>query len=451
MYIRRRSGIDLAWCLLFALCAAVWLAGGASRADVLGQVVVRAFAWLALIIAILFMDRPPLRQFGAVGFLFSATIVLLVIQMIPLPPALWQALPARAVLTGAVEGDQPWRPWSIVPGGTLNALGSLVVPAATMLLVVGLGGRGRRSLPPILLALMTASAVLGVLQFGGVRFDNPLVNEGLGGVSGTFANRNHFALFLACGCLLAPAWAFQGGRAPGWRVLVVIGLMLLFVLMILASGSRAGLIVGTVGAMTGWAIVWNDVRRSLRGTPRWVPFASMAGIVVLLTIAVLASIAAGRAESIARVFSVDSSQDIRNRAVSTMLRMVGEYFPLGSGFGTFDPVFRMHEPFDLLKPTYFNHAHDDFLEVALEGGLPGITLLLAALGWLGRATIRAIGGGRSALFARVGAGMLWLIAIASIFDYPARTPIVMMTIVIAALWAQGTKPEPRSALPVADD
>jgi hypothetical protein len=31
-------------------------------------------------------------------------------------------------------------------------------------------------------------------------------------VSGTFANRNHFALFMAIGCVLAPAWAVQSSR-----------------------------------------------------------------------------------------------------------------------------------------------------------------------------------------------------------------------------------------------
>jgi len=451
MHIRRRPQIDLVWCLLLGLCAAVWLAGGASRADVFGQVIVRAVGWLVLIVAALFAKRLPLKQAGGVGVLFAALVVLLIVQIVPLPPALWQALPGRALLAGAVDGAQPWRPWSIVPGGTLNALGALVVPAATMVLVLELGEWGRRTLLPILLTLVTACAVVGVLQFAGVRFDNPLINEGLGGVSGTFANRNHFALFLACGCLLAPAWAFRDGRAPGWRVLVAIGLLLFYVLMILASGSRAGLIVGAVGAAVGWAIVWGDVRRGFRGTPRWVPLASMAGIIALLAVAVLASIAAGRAESITRVFTVASSQDIRTRAVPTMLHMVGDYFPFGSGFGTFDPVFRIHEPFDLLKPTYFNHAHNDFLEVAIEGGLPGVALLLAALAWLTVLTVRAVRGGRRATLARVGTGALWLIAIASLFDYPARTPIFMMTIVITALWAQVKTQVSGQALPVPTD
>src|SRR3546814_14825252 len=80
---------------------------------------------------------------------------------------------------------------------------------------------------------------------------------------------------------------------------------------------------------------------------------------------------------------------MRARGLPTVLSMIAAYFPAGAGFGGFDPIFRLHEPFRLLKPTYFNHAHNDFLEVVLDGGLPAALLLLVAIGWYAIASIRS--------------------------------------------------------------
>jgi len=110
---------------------------------------------------------------------------------------------------------------------------------------------------------------------------------------------------------------------------------------------------------------------------------------------------------------------------------------VGSGFGGFDPIFRINEPFDLLKTTYFNHAHNDFLEIVLDGGLPAALLLAGALAWWGYASFRAV---RSTLVAPddvpplLGSALLLLLCIASLFDYPARTPMMMAMTIIAAIW-----------------
>jgi O-antigen ligase len=95
----------------------------------------------------------------------------------------------------------------------------------------------------------------------------------------------------------------------------------------------------------------------------------------------------------------------------------------------------------LLKPTYFNHAHNDFLEIVLDGGVAGLLLLLLAFVWW---IVAAVGAVRaplpSALPGRTGAAILLVVMIASIFDYPARTPLMMAIIVIAATWlARGSR------------
>jgi O-antigen ligase len=442
--------------LLVILFGTLWLGGGASRADALGQALVRGTAWGALALAILFGPRPRMGEARPVLFLLAAAIALGVLQLVPLPPVLWQALPGRGMLAQAAASSgqpQPWRPLAIVPGAAVNALSSLVVPLVTYILLVSLRTEERRWLTPLMLALVVAGALLGLLQFSGAYFNNPLINDAVGEVSGPFANRNHFALFVAMGCALVPTWAFLDGRSPQWRAPTALGLNVLLALIILSSGSRAGLVLGAVGLLCGVLIVRKAVRRLLSRYPRWVFPALIAAIVALVAIFILISVAANRAVAISRVLAMDPGEDMRSRGLPVVWQMVGHYFPVGSGLGGFDPLFRLHEPFALLKPTYFNHAHNDWLEIVLDTGVAGALLLVVAVSWWAWASVRAWRAQTpgSVMQARLGSTLIGMTFIASLFDYPARTPMIMAVVVVAALWLCGApRAAARSALPGRD-
>jgi O-antigen ligase len=444
--------------LLLLLLAALWIAGGASRADVLGQAVVRAVAWIAVVVVLLFGRRPPFEGRWPVLLILAAALLLALLQLIPLPPAIWQSLPGHAVLAGAAAGDvQPWRPWSMVPGATLNAASSLVVPFAVVLLLAGLSERERALLPGVLLAMIATATLIGLFQFSGAQLNSPFLNdpslnETASQISGIFANRNHFALFVAIGCLLAPAWAVWGGKRAAWRPALALGLVLLFALTILGTGSRAGMVTGVLAIAIGLWLVRSDLRRQFRRGPAWAFPAAIIAVVGVILVAVLVSVAADRAVSIDRALAVDLGQDMRSRGLPTVLEMIRAYFPMGSGLGGFDTVFRIHEPFALLKPTYFNHAHNDFLEIVLDAGLPGALLLATALGWWIWASLRVWRGKREGwVAARTGSAILLLVLIASAFDYPARTPLIMALIVVAAVWlSEGVRAPHGSALPGSD-
>lgn len=443
----------MSFIVLVLFLALLWLAGGASLGDQLGQVVVRAGATSVLIVCILFGRRPRIARAAPVVCLLSAAVLLPLVQLVPLPPAIWQTLPGRDLFAQAalISGqDQPWRPLAIVPGAAVNAAGSLIIPIATMVLVLQLPEGERKWVPGLLLALVATSTLVGLLQLSGGGLNNPFINDKAGAVSGIFANRNHFALFLAIGCMLAPAWAFSEGREPGWRAPAALGLVLLFSLMILALGSRAGLVLGLLALVLGLLIVRGSAVRALRQYPRWViPTLVVGGLAVVL-IVVLTSIAAGRAVSLDRLVEVDQAQDMRSRALPVILEMIRTYFPVGSGLGGFDPIFRIHEPFELLTVAYFNHAHNDYLEIALDAGILGILLVLAALCWWARTSFAAwrAGPGTGRAVPRLGSSILLLIAIASIVDYPARTPTMMAIIIVASIWLSGggERPSP-AALP----
>lgn len=427
--------VSINFFLLTALLVMIWVAGGASRADALGQVLVRAVAWMTIVGTTVLGPRPALTAVRPVLIILAAALLLVALQLVPLPAAIWRALPGRTELAdmATLIGQPPtWRPMAIVPGAALNAMSSLVVPFAVLLLVAGLSENETAWLPGLVFGLIASSAVIGLLQFSGAGISNPFINDSPGQVSGNLANRNHFALLLALGCLIAPIWALFNKPSMSWRIPAAAGFVLVFVLLILGSGSRAGIVVGILALGIDLLLIRNCLKSRGRQVSRWI-FPAIVGVTVA-TIGIFAavSIMANRAISVGRLFDTASGEDLRTRTMPTVIDMIRTYFPAGSGFGGFDPIFRIHEPFRLLKPTYFNHAHNDYLEVALDGGLLGILLLVAAIAWWLRASVAAWRGG-SAL-AKLGSAMIGLIFIAELFDYPARTPIIMTIIIIAGAW-----------------
>lgn len=434
---------------MIATLVLLWIAGGASRAEVLGQVVVRAGAWAILVIAILAGPRPVFLGIRPVLLVLIAAIALPLVQLIPLPPGWWQAMPGREVLL--VPGQPAsWQPWTMTPGATRNALASLIVPVVMLLILSQANERIYRWIPTMLFVMIGTAMLLGLLQFSGAGFNSPLLNDTPGVVSSIFANRNHFALFLSIGCVIAPVWAFTDRDALRWRGPLAAGLVLLFVLTILATGSRSGMLLGALALVLALLLIGRMLRRRLRGAPNWV-FPSLIFAAALMVAGVVAlSFVADRAEAISRLITLDSSEDMRTRARPTVLAMIALYMPFGSGFGGFDPVFRIHEPFSLLKPTYFNEAHNDFLGIALDGGVFGIAVLAAGIAWWFVASVRVwrLPVDETVFHGRLGSAIMLLVLVASITDYPARTPTIMAVLAIAAaLLARARTIKTQAALP----
>ena len=95
------------------------------------------------------------------------------------------------------------------------------------------------------------------------------------------------------------------------------------------------------------------------------------------------------------------------------------YFPVGSGMGTFDEVFQLDESLENMTLRRAGRAHNDYLEVAIEAGLPGILLVicwLALVAWLSWQARQS----RDRWIAWSGSAILLAVALQSITDYPLR-------------------------------
>lgn len=448
----RSFGPSLSFILLIFFFAVLEIAGGTSRSDQLAQPIVRGAAWLLLIVAVLFGKRKQVLVERPVWIFLFAMIALAILQLIPLPPKVWGALPGRerfleaALLAGA---KQPWRPLALVPSAALNALSSMVVPLAVLVFATGLPARERKWLPTLILVLVTVAMLVGLLQLTGARIDDPFIDSVPGAISGNFANRNHFALFLSFGVLVVPVWAFGGRTASKWRWPAASGLAMLFFLTILATGSRAGMAVGLIAVILSLGLTKRHIQHAFQRYPRWLLPALAIATIGLAGTAITVSIWADRAVSIHRLFVVTSESEMRREALPAIWRATRDYLPFGSGLGAFATVYQIYEPSNLLSISYLNRAHNDYLEIALTTGLPGLTLLICALGWWLVAGIRTWRAASSSKYAisKVGWGILLIVFVASVFDYPARTPLMMAIITLAALWLCWENEQPRSTLP----
>lgn len=431
--------------VFYILLALVLLAGGGSRSDLLGQVVVRGAAFLALIGWVLIGERPKGERGMVPAMLLGTFAAIVAVQIIPLPPALWMLTPGHDLIAEAqvVAGRAgAWHSLALVPDGAINALFALVVPVAVLVgLMIVPEEFVRTRLLQLVLIGITISAIVGLLQVSGTTFDHPLLNDDATRASGLFANRNHQSLFLCLGLALLPSWALGRGARQLWRLLLAAGLALLLMLTILATGSRAGLVLAALALAFGTLASWGELVRLVRLLPPKVKLgAAIAGVVIVVAL-IAVSVQARRAEAIERLFELDAGDDMRSRALPVVLQMLRDNLIIGSGFGSFETLFRVREPFALLKPTYFNHAHSDVLEFVIEGGVPATILALAAIIWVLRRAIPAwldIGNEDTAL-TRVGFACLVVIVAASCVDYPMRTPLMMSVAVIAVFWV-GLRP-----------
>jgi O-antigen ligase len=118
--------------------------------------------------------------------------------------------------------------------------------------------------------------------------------------------------------------------------------------------------------------------------------------------------------------SVSSRQEIAAHS----MQLVGEFGLTGSGLGTFDKVYRANEEPGKVDAVYVNHAHNDYLELAIETGLPGIVLLLCFLAWWGRSVFEMTISPAADQYAYAGAIASAALLFHSVVDYPLRTAAI---------------------------
>jgi O-antigen ligase len=408
----------------FLLLVAIVFGGGGADGP-LTNGIVEAVAALVLtaVAAMHFSGRPlPAQANGPLWFI-AAVLLLMLFQLIPLPPSVWTILPGRETaiaVTQLIGRSGAWRPLSLDPEGTRQHAAALLVPAAMLLAAIGASYRGLILLNRTLIVGALLSAFVGAIQIAlgspaGLFFFGHTFR---GVASGLFANPNHQAQLMLAGLVatglmirLEPPQV-RIRRAGGERM-VHLGWLLfpIFMALAVAAQSRAGLIL-LAPATAASAIIAS--RR--KGAGKML-------IAFLALVAALVVIVAFTPGSLERALKLQSTvTEGRIVFVPDVIYTLNQYWPWGSGLGTFVPVFQANENLDLVQPLWVNHAHNDLLEWLLETGLPGAILLAAALIALVWRMFRLMRSRVAADPAPALAGftILLLLLVHSLVDYPLR-------------------------------
>ncbi|MBB5734131.1 O-antigen ligase [Altererythrobacter atlanticus] len=364
--------------------------------------------------------------------LFAVLVMVLpLVQLIPLPPSVWRSFPGRETATAILDlvgAGQRYRPLSLDPMATLAAWLSLVPAFALFLASITLGDRERRYLGVIVVSVALLAIVIGVFQFGsrGALF-NFYDSSHRQYLLGFFANRNHQALFL-CMSAIWFSYLLETDRRLASRAPLIVTLLLILVGgAILATFSRTGVaLFMVVTAVLVYRILARQRKRKVLGL----------GLLVGATLIALTFMSSNNivANFFERYDTVET--DARWNFWVVSWQIIKDNFPIGSGLGTFVPIYAAYEPLVFVDPRYVNHVHNDYLELLLEAGVAAGVLLLFALVLfvLAVSRLRPWSGERPA-------GLLLLVpllvATHSIVDYPMRTVAIfcVLALVLAEVMA----------------
>lgn len=349
------------------------------------------------------------------------------LQLVPLPPAFWQALPGRALAVETLTEAgiaQEWRPLTLAVDATFRSWLMMIWLLAFLLALLELSSTEQRRMFGVMVLLGLLNVMVGVVQVvSGYHIFQFYDQQPF--LAGVFANKNHTGLFIAF-TLLAGYAVLYGEH--GWHrrwLGIVVPVVFVLLIALLATFSRAGLVFGV--AALGFLAILSFPRRPRRRT---LVIAFGAALIVLAVVATIASSDLASRSS-ARFREVDG--DLRWQIWAWSWPLVGTYFPIGGGIGSFTQLFPPNEHLAWVKPTYVNHVHNDYMEQLIEVGIAApICWILVVTALVG--PFRSAWNQRNRDIGRValiGAAMLVLTALHSVVDYPLRRPAIAAAVMVA--------------------
>ncbi|QYJ06373.1 O-antigen ligase family protein [Qipengyuania flava] len=407
---------SLTWPFCALIVLIFLLGGGGSRYGILNGILQVS----ALGFGLFYFDRMvagwrslPLVLRG----LIAATLAVPLIQLVPLPPAVWQALPSADLALPAralVGAEAGWYPWSLDPARTALAAFALIPPLVLLLYARSLGAVAY-PIMALVVALAFVSMLVALIQIAGG--SNPLPYPILepGRLYGVFASHNSSGLmFVLAQCCLIPFWSSSPAGVLTKPLLVSLAAVLVLAVVLTQSRSSIALLLVPFSAF-GLRLLL--ARKSEGRAMRWP--------VVVLGLALVGGILAAVASSDrvgATISRFENLEDQRPNIWEDSKLAIEDLWPMGSGMGSFDEVFQTYESLETLLPGFARRAHNDYLELGVEAGILGWLLLLAWTVYLVLQYWKRRSGPDAPIVLAASMGLL-IFALQSLVDYPLRNEI----------------------------
>lgn len=369
------------------------------------------------------------------GFALALLIACVpLLQLIPLPDGAWALPEARAALASDLQAagiTAQGYPWSLMPAATERALWALLPALACFVGVLALPAYAFARLPQLALALILANLAFGFLQVGlppdsALRL-YPETGSGFGGV---LVNDNHQGTALVIGMLLALGlWAHtrmrrRRGETLPLRAPAYAACMVLCLVAVPLTGSRAAMLIALVllalGCVATGIVPLRRIGRSRRATVTAVLVACAVSAGLLLAW---------------QWMQVDAADELRQVLAGETARLGVRHAPLGSGMGSFVEVFAQGGSPRFQQSEYVNHAHNEYVQWWLEGGVAGLLAMLAGLSLFAWAGVRLLRDGRHHPLPVAAWLAVLAVLLHSSVDFPLRTLSVMTLVSVLAGYA----------------
>jgi O-Antigen ligase len=381
--------------------AITMIAGGTSLPSHENFVFISVLNLAMLAAAAWHMRNKALSQLPSRGLmLLGCAVALMSLQLIPLPPQIWSNLAGRqgvSEIFAATPLAGSWLPLSLDPSATRANILSLLPGIAAFAAALAIPHKHHRNFATLIVVIAALNIVAGFLQ----QPRSP----------GFFTNQNFYAAYLYCtiGFVFYLSRCFK--KQSQWATSISVVAALLFVTAIGATGSRLSLCLAAV-LVAACFLATLDLEKFKSAF--FITFAFLACGVVMV----------GGA-GLARMDELHSALDFRSILFSTSFEAAAAFFPVGSGFGSFVPVYQLFETPQSVQPYFINHAHNDWLELAIEGGLPVIIICLAFTWWFAGAAIATWTQTGHSMISKFASLTVAALLLHSVFDYPLRTASIM--------------------------
>lgn len=343
------------------------------------------------------------------------------VQLLPLPAAIWSGLPGRDLVQQSLEligrGDS-WRPFTVDVNRTFVAFLSMLPVLAVLVLVVRLSEREVAQLLWLVVFLGLTCAAIGGLQLltantVGVFYAEMVQRNDLYGL---FASHNATGLFLDLALVALLSLPRESGNRDrnlrNLAIRVIVGSILVVAVVLTRSRSSMALML--------IVLLFGFVRQALRYRRRraWGRLALVIASVIAFAVGGLGI--AAKSYRVQQSFQrFDNLEDARPHIWEDARSSATRFWPVGAGMGVFDEVFQVDESLEYLDAKRAGRAHNEYLEVAIEAGALGLSVIAAWIGWAALASWRSAFG--RMCWQGLGAGVaLALVLLQSALDYPLR-------------------------------
>ncbi|MFA6279329.1 MAG: O-antigen ligase family protein [Bdellovibrionales bacterium] len=383
---------------------------------------------------------PPRKRIGLAIIGFSIIIFWTFIQVASWPPESWHhpIWQEAQGLLGPLKGSI-----SVDTGVFAESLLRLTGYGACFLLAF-IGGRDNANAARLVRVIAMAGvayALYGLLaqSMGSdtILWYKKWAYQGF--LTSTFVNKNTYAAYagfgLICGAALLgqrfkhititdPLLAKRSKTAALIASLTLTDYAALFSLfLILAAlaltGSRGGITSSLIGLMGFFvAMLWHKRSKS----PRWL-WIGLSGIILFAFF-----VALGGGTLLERLDQNKLGEDMGSRLQAYQLegQAISDNPWLGFGLGSFEPAFRLYR--DSSLPIWFHHAHNDYLEMMMDLGVPAAMILFLSLGLLVSCCVSGLGKRkRDAHYAAIAIGASLLVATHALLDFSLHIPAFAAT------------------------